>query len=588
MSERRATACGACGSRRGVAMVLVLITIVLATVLTAAVVTARRTTGPIGANAASSAAASWQARSAVNYTAGALAAMDLEEMLANSVRAGEAVLAMEIDGVSVEVTLTRLDGTPPEPGDRYLLATAVATIDGMERTITKRVVAPADAELSDSVDPYLREFAVYATEELTVEDGAEVSPWSASPERSSGRPGKMGVGFTSSGDFWVGSGARLVNVSIFVTEGASSGLAGAAAAAASVSSWRMPLGPLALASAPPAALATNAASATTTVVTETLGALALVTLGADDGGSDPTPDADAATPTTLGGPADPVTIPTGPTAVIVSTGSLEHSGTAQKKKWAGGGAFVGLELDDGATAELGGGDYTFENIYLRDRSTLVVRGRVRVLVEDVMIDESRVLLADGSSSLELYLADEFRADRGSVLGALVRDDPWSASGVVSYVRPDRVMLHDVPARLGGASPTRFDIKNGSVLLGSINAPEAEKVWLRDGSVLIGRATASRFFMESGSKLWYDPALDPGVGFSEQDSPLYTSGDDVLRGVEEALALHRGTPAEDWEALADALLDALQLDTGPSGGGASGDLLDGVTTTSGSTVGEIDQ
>ncbi len=169
-------------SRRGLAMMLVLITLSVTTVVTAATLSARSMSPYVAENALDSADARWAAESGANFAVAMLQTrLDWEAL------AGTLTTDLPIAGGTSTVTITNMAGQPPTSNDRDLIVTSISVVNGIESTTQKLVRISPTADVETALDPFVGEFAVYARHAVNINGGADLRPWGASPEGATGK-----------------------------------------------------------------------------------------------------------------------------------------------------------------------------------------------------------------------------------------------------------------------------------------------------------------------------------------------------------------------------------------------------------------
>ncbi len=495
---------------RGVAMLMVVVALTVTAVLTGALLGSREHSPVIGSNAGKLAKAKWSAESAANATVAAMGS--IEDMMANLSDPSVALDGLEMGGAQVRVYLTNLEGDPPDADDRELILWAYAEVDGMVREVKKRLSVRPAVDPAGAVDLGLHEFAIFAADRLSMHERSRVRFWPLSPEGRSKYPSKLGVGFSSDADLSVHDGADLSQTAWYADADAGSGLVSAMSSLPGASFWQIPLDVPAIAEAPVPALS------------------GLV------GGTD---DRDY-------GLGDDIGLPPG----------------------SYGDATVGM----GATVRLvagAGGRYGFQSLVV-DGGTVIVSGQAEVIVEDVAISSGgSVCLADDAATLTLHLVDDMQMDGGS-FGVYVADAGRAPSDLEHYVDPRRVRLYTPGPAHGGTGDQTIQLDDNSAVVACVHAPDAT-VAVQNGAAILGRVTASYVALNDGGEVRYCPALDPRVGFTMAEGPLYDQSGDPAVGLEDAIASIMGIDGTLDDLLALLLADWSTMP--PSGGGGGVDVYD---------------
>ncbi|MEO1128790.1 MAG: hypothetical protein AAFX05_03670 [Planctomycetota bacterium] len=204
--------------RRGIAMLLVLIALFVSTVLAGAALTSRDNSPTIGVNVTNATAAHWACSSASNVAIAAI-----EQGIEWSSVGTDVMSDVTMGDAVVDVVATDLDGNAPTADTRELIVTVSAEVGGVTVTSERRVSLYPELDPEDAIDPELKEFAIFATEEIYIHPGSKIKIWDESPEAGSGAPIKLGTGFASSASLTFPSNPEWY-VKLFVDSNASSSL----------------------------------------------------------------------------------------------------------------------------------------------------------------------------------------------------------------------------------------------------------------------------------------------------------------------------------------------------------------------------
>lgn len=459
--------------RRGIAMVLVLVSVGVAVVMAGAVLTRQENTPAIGDNAVAHARSGWAAESGAEYARAAL-----ETGIDWSATGGSLMEGFSIGGAEVDVVLTDMEGNTPSGDESELLMTATATVNGISKTVQKVVQVQPSVAPVEAVDPELKEFGVFAAGRLEIEDGFTIKPWPASPTAPTS-PVKVGAGYETLSDSNYSPSLRLPHATLYVGAHASSTLKDSVDdgqfADGRVLSLRVPVIP----KAPPSVF------------------FSLPWTNIEDSyASD---------------------------ATITGGGRMDDSLVVEN------GAVVTL---DGS----GAGDYATDDLTLTMNGVLRIEGDVRLLVLDdlVITGGATIELAD-DATLELYLGDTAVLVGGGlgVDRAIARETEPDPSALTTYRAPTDIQIFELPESYGGGSGGEIRVEGGSAVFGCIHAP-GKVLTLRDASFIVGRLTASRFVARGDSAMLYDPGLDMRCGFTQMNGPLYQANGDPIDGLQEAL------------------------------------------------------
>jgi len=462
---------------RGVALLMVMVCLCIGVVLASIALTTTDTVVTIGDNAVTATESKWAAESEVGLAVAVLQTkVDWTD--------GDRVLFADraIPGGFVHVKVTDLDGNVPDDDDVDVIVTAEASVHGVKSSCSKMVRLTPDAAVGDAFDPWLREFAAFATTELEIESGSTLSQWAKSPRAKRATPVKLGIGFGSSAGFKIDNGTRVTSAEVYSDSTSS------AALRSLVSSQRLGRGTTLQLPLPK--------------VAETLpsdfGLLMLRTFF----------------PLTYSGSATSVALPSG--------------------------TYQAVTLDKSATMTLNGGSgvyWSFGDTTLLDKSVLRLSGDVRLQVRGALkvSEKATVVLADENSKLTLYLMNDMTVDDAcvGVEASVSRLASRTASSISTYSAPTRIHIIGVSSLSGAKAQPVYFIDNGALVCVSIHAPTA-RVTVDDKSTLVGRASTAYFSLQGQSELVADPALDSGVGFTNLNGPLYKTEGVPLDGLVQAI------------------------------------------------------
>ncbi len=502
--------------RRAVALLLVVVTLTTATVLTISYLVSRENAPEIGQAAQDRVTGEWAARSAASLVE---AAMETSAEWRSVATAADGMLLndLKIMGSDVNVAVTNLEGEPVTDDDRQVLVTVGANAGGIE-TIIQRVVSETDpGDYDGALDPYLREFGVFAADNLTIESGSRFTPWPLSPDARAGGRVKLGVGFTSMSGLNGAGNAVHESVAAFLPPGASAGMQ-SAFNAQGVRTTDLPITPWTTTAEIPAAVSavTNATALPTPVVIISDQAL------------------------TGGRYRGAVSISSG-AEVTLTEAESPYAFTANNA------------LGDGLSV---------------NGATLNISGNVVIAVSDTIGFNSAAITFDDDASLTIFHASDLTiAD--SVMNAdpgLLGDAARSHRHLDEWTNPRRlriVQLNDNVA-MGAVNVT---IDGRSIVVGNVHAPMAQ-VTIDGQSALAGRVSAGRLELRDNSYVLADPVFDNYLGLTEPDlSPLYDAASDPIAGLKAAMeSTTGGEGAEAAKSRVMATLPAQPaLDDAPDNG-----------------------
>jgi len=467
-------------SRRGVALLLVMVAMAAAVTLAGAFLVSRRNSVGIAKNVVRAAQARWAAKSAAEY---AIAALQ------TSVNWFDADPTTFIPNIvfgpgQAAVYVTNLAGGPPTPTDADLVVTALAAVNGVivrEQTI---VNYKSGFATRDAFDPRLSEFAAYTVKATTVDSTASILAWGASPNYFAGRPVKIGGAYTAAMDAAFDPNAAVLSAGLYVPETAALSLQSMIGAQPFETGGLLPT----FVKVAPASL----------------------------------PAAFAALPVVSPNPVVVVNKQTVAPGAYSST--LAVIGSAAE-----------ATLDGGA----GGAMYSFDQLTIDSQGVLKIKGDVKVFVNgDMSVQNNAAIELDKNAVAEFYVGGDVDVDN-AVVGfnrSVARQATRQVDDVASsYAPAEQMQLYplrrDIP---GGQAPSRIRLDNGSLTRMVVVAPTAD-VRLDNGSALFGRVTGYTLSMYNGASILYDTALDKGVGVTETSGPLYDENGDLLPELQTLLA-----------------------------------------------------
>lgn len=465
-------------ARRGIAMLLVLMVLAGVSVMTAAAISSQQSAPDIGLNAARDIQAQWSAESAAN-----LAVAVLETTYDFTGANADVIVGQAVGAGIANVSVTNLSGNPPTADDRELILTATSTVGGVTRQIRKVISITPAVPFQDAIDPHLGEFGVAATNALGIDDGATVSVWRRSPDASVNRPVAIGALMPQGSKISIGAAANLKNAALF---GSAAGDAGVGSASAHN------------------ALAARGAKLPYTI------------------------------------PAAPELRPAAMESLPVACSSdLTVSGLGVDQSLPTSGKFESVKIESNAKLRLNaanGSMYSFNALKMQNGGQLIISGSVLIEVRAALSLESRsAIVLEPGAAVAFFTRDDVEIS-DSTVGAPAAVAALSGRKVAcldSYSRPDRIRFFPQSTSTGGKHGASFSIRDNALLLACIHAPTSQ-FELRDTSVLVGRASARQVNLESGSSLFYDPALDTRSGFTNTKGPLYASDGSPDAGLEGVL------------------------------------------------------
>lgn len=489
-------------TRRGLAMMLVVVALVVGTVIAGVAISTQSMAPQIGANAQDAAQARWSAESAADY-----AAAVLETSIAlSSITEGSMMSDFTIAGGSVDVTVTNLVGNTPDDADRDLIVTAAASVNGVSVVARRQVSLGPPPSAPAQVDPYLSEFAIFANNGLTIAAGARIGKWSRSPEARSTTPLKIGTGFANLASLNIARGADVRNAAIYMDATATATLLNELSSNLFVSGAKIPLDLPARHVSIPAAVSGLAYGGTNTFTYNTKGASVVFPQNREYSGS-----------------------------LIVDNGSE-------------------LILDASVSPA-----YAFGGIFMINGGVLKIRGDVDVEVNGALnlVNKARIEVEPGGH-LDLFVRGNVYLQRSAIgaEAAAITDSGCDPNSLTRYTRPDTVRI------LSPASPyanQTFLADDRALVAASVHMPAAAST-VTNQSTIIGRLTGKTISIGTGSAVYADTALDNLAGFTNLDGPLYQSNGNPLAGVVSLLTgvlaiLHVNKTAEEFAATINSAANA---------------------------------
>ncbi len=551
------------GARRGVAMLLVLITLTVGTVLAAAALSSRDNSSAIGVNAGTVTAASWAAE------AGANAAQSMLETSLAWRASGDGVILQDfpLSGARVNALVTDLNGNPPEIDDRELILYSTASIDQLDHTVERRISLALPGSLFQPIDPFLSEFALFAEDSIKIEQGARVRSFPHSPEADTQVPIKIGIGFASSGNLDISDNASMRGVELFADDDASSALLNAFDGVDPISGgsqlnldipahpFMLPSGFGSLTDAGVGDLTIRAGSGSN----DNWGA----------GGSQDTIFADPGDPALgagLGGgfgfaAAHTASLTLGQGASSrfallreyledLAAGRVGSGGFLEwlRERLGGGGGGGEEEDEEYATYTLprsgtygkieienagvliitsaNGTRYQIDELIVDTDGVVQIVGEVELFIQNKLelTQGSTIELANSDSALRLYIGDDMFVSN-SVIGlsrTIGRNIARTVDDVGAYVDPRRCRIMSLSRWSGGKNNPDLTIDDQSLVLGCLHSPDG-LVEIKNHSAVIGQIVAGDIEIEDSCTFYYDPTLDSRAGYSSTSGPIYQNG-----------------------------------------------------------------
>lgn len=442
---------------RGMAMLLVLIALAMATIMASAYLASRDNSAAISDNVTSAAESRWAAATGLDM---GVAILQTETAWYEGMSGNLLLDDYVINGATVDVSATDLEtDAAPTADSTTVRLTATARANGIEQTAS--AIARLPKQDADVIDIDLSEFAVFASEKLTLNDTSTITRWSTAPKSALNPPLALGTSGLSAGTVELTEDAAAIDSTVYHAPGAS---------------------------------ATLVSVANGTVVD-----------------SKELPDAVPL----LDPPAIPVPYPGDPAIAWVSV--------MPKISWAwplyGHMRVEKLETDKNTDGHIGIlGDYTFvsEGDFTLDANTgLSIFGDVTLVVfNDLhMADGAFIKLVNEDSRLTIHVAGDIHVEAAYIGDAASINEP-ATDGSAPWMNPERIMIYG-HAEKGN----NLKLDQAAVVKASIYAPQY-KTLIDHVSALYGRLAAADVKIQHASAIFYDPALDSGGGYTSDSSAIY--------------------------------------------------------------------
>ncbi|MDY7109171.1 MAG: hypothetical protein SYC29_11105, partial [Planctomycetota bacterium] len=371
--------------RRGIAMLLVLISLAMATILAVSYLASRDNSAAIGQNVTASAGARWAAISGIEL---GIAVLETESDWRTAHTEGKLLDDYNLDGVLLDLDLLDIEtGEPPTIYSQHIQLIATAVVDGVEQEATAIAeVSGTDDGVSVNVD--LSEFAVFAGEKMTLENSATITRWPISPLAALGKRVNLGTQGISASTVELKGDAASIDTTVYTGPGASG------------------------------ALVTNATGPAIDVVE--LEDTIPVPAAPDPGVVFPQED-DTYPPIDRSGGYVQVT-----SDARVGTAKLDNSAVSH---WIGDVTVVSnhdFKLDHDSVILVEGGDATF------------------IVFEDLILDNGAQIMLEDDATLTIFVGDDFNI-KDSYIGNMSAEDPLrNNTGTASWIDPERVRIYSIP------------------------------------------------------------------------------------------------------------------------------------------------
>ncbi|MHC4429662.1 MAG: DUF7305 domain-containing protein [Planctomycetota bacterium] len=447
-------------NRRGLAMMMVLVSLALATILASAYLASRDNSLAISRNSTAAAAARWSALSALETS---VAILQTETDWRTNHTSGVVLENYPLGNALITITARDQEtDAPPTDTSEYLELTATASVDidgdgaadGIQ-VATFEAYVPILSGARAAIG--LSEFAIFTDDEIVMSDSATVARWATAPLSAMGRRIALGTQATASNSIDLNDNAACIDTTVYHQRGASGDLVG------------------------------NATGPPIDLVEQEFEIPFWPGPGpgvADPGGPTP-PDLDP-------GPGDSITITSDDRFddIIVEEAQLTLQGNI-------------TVVCDGI----------FE---IDDQSKCYIDGHVTVVAfEDFEVkDESFIELRDGAT-LTVFVGDDVEI-RNGYIGEERPNGDRDHTGNAPYMDPLRIRYYSIDHT---PVDSRFWIlNNNSVMKGSVYGHPVQ-LRIYGNSAVYGRVAARDLRITNTSGLFYDHSLDERQGYTNPESML---------------------------------------------------------------------
>lgn len=444
--------------RRAVAMLLVLISLMLATILTTSYLASRDNSSAIGDNVAAAAAARWAA------DAGLEMGLALLQTEANwrSASGGALVTNHPIGPGSMSLVATDVEtGGPPNPATQYVELKCMAEVNGVQQSCGALVHVPLATLQGADLD--LSEFAIFASNRVTLSGNATVARWPMAPLSAFGPRLAIGTSNSSASSVVLQNEAIVIDGTIYGPPDASNSL---------VSS------------------------------SDTLEIIKLPTLMPMPS---PSPS-NVSPPDTSGG------------GVLGNLLGLVLNLLGMNTTISSNGRYDEMSIQGNSTVTMQGNIEQVSDTDLRIRdSKLRINGNVKIVVFDDFELENSAIELMSNANLTIYVADQI-VIRNSYIGQVRPNNAIDTSGLERAFDAQRVRILRLPS---ATHMTDWTMVGRSAVKSTMYAPMT-RVRVREESAVYGRVAAYEVEITDIGAVFYDPALNLGMGFTSTKSPIYNS------------------------------------------------------------------
>ncbi len=207
--------------RRGLAMMLVLLSVSMATILAVGYLTSRDNSIVIGQNIESAITARWAALSALET---GVAILETEVDWRTFDPQGILLSNYPLAGASIRLIVADLaTGQPPDAKTEHLLLVASATVNGVTQRATATAYVPTvPADATAAVD--LAEFAVFGGKKILLTQNATITRWPTAALSTLGPRVRLGIQAIAAGSVELRDNAAAIDATVYHGPGASGAL----------------------------------------------------------------------------------------------------------------------------------------------------------------------------------------------------------------------------------------------------------------------------------------------------------------------------------------------------------------------------
>ncbi len=463
-----------CPQRRGIAMMLVMVSVAMASILATAYLVSRDNSVAISRNSTASMQARWAALSAFETTV-ALLQTETDWRL-NHVN-GMLLDGYQLAGATVTVTaLDREKNTAPDADSEYLRILSVAEVDlnndgtpDARQSTVFLVYVPVVTEPRVSVG--LDEFAVFVRETFTMRNNSTMTRWATAPLNNLGGRINIGTHAQTSNAISMLDNSACIDCTVYHPDSASGTLINDASGPA-VGESGLPF-------------------------------------------DIPLPNS----------PSTGEAWPSGGVPDLILDGSATTV--------TGSDRFDDVVLSNGSVWTLLG-DLTIvveDALSLTAGSKIVVDGNVKLVVFDnTVLTDSSIELTPGSA-LQIYSAKDIVLT-DAYIGEERADDTRDNTGNEEYMDPLDIRIFQA-----GLPFTRlWRLQGNSVIKGTVHTRTIDFEIMNE-SALYGRFAGKTLTLLDNAGFFYDSSLDEQVGYTNPDSGLYDASGDLISAFTSAFTLN---------------------------------------------------